>query len=181
MNREELERERRADTLMRQSSYLDVVESHPEWLDTPFIEEADYLRSVDERAWRSEYLCEVTGTGGSIFNNVVSVRLSDAACRGFSRTRRGVDWEWFPDPWRFVHCSWEPSERRLTIFSELSANRKMPSETAALVMGMLAYEEFRLKEYNRDRDGTWLDDIPDGNDHSIDAVRYAMMDDVLRG
>ena len=45
----------------------------------------------------------------------------------------------------------------------------------------LAYEEFRLKEYDRDRDGTWLDDIPDGNDHSIDAVRYAMMDDVLRG
>ena len=181
VNREELERERRADTLMRQSSYLDVVESHPEWLGTPFIEEADYLRSVDERAWRSEYLCEVTGTGGSVFNNVVSVRLSDAACRGFSRTRRGVDWEWFPDPWRFVRCRWEPSERRLTIFSELSANRKMPSETAALVMGMLAYEEFRLKEYNRDRDGTWLDDIPDGNDHSIDAVRYAMMDDVLRG
>lgn len=45
----------------------------------------------------------------------------------------------------------------------------------------LAYEEFRLKEYDRDRDGTWLDVIPDGNDHSIDAVRYAMMDDVLRG
>lgn len=43
----------------------------------------------------------------------------------------------------------------------------------------LAYEELRLKEY--DRDGTWLDDIPDGNDRSIDAVRYAMMDDVLRG
>ncbi|MBQ9044033.1 MAG: hypothetical protein IJ111_14610 [Eggerthellaceae bacterium] len=26
-----------------------------------------------------------------------------------------------------------------------------------------------------------LDEIPDGNDHSIDAVRYAMMDDALRG
>ena len=45
----------------------------------------------------------------------------------------------------------------------------------------LAYEEFRLKEFERDRDGTWADDIPDGNDHSIDAVRYAMMEDVLRG
>ena len=45
----------------------------------------------------------------------------------------------------------------------------------------LAYEECRLKGYDRDRDGTWLDDIADGNDHSIDAVRYAMMDDVLRG
>ena len=43
----------------------------------------------------------------------------------------------------------------------------------------LTYEEFRLKEYDRDR--TWLYDIPDGNDHSIGAVRYAMMDDVLRG
>ena len=45
----------------------------------------------------------------------------------------------------------------------------------------LADEEFRLKEFERDRDGTWMDEIPDGNDHSIDAVRYAMMDDVLRG
>lgn len=45
----------------------------------------------------------------------------------------------------------------------------------------LAYEEFRLKEFERDRDGAWVDEIPDGNDHSIDAVRYAVMDDVLRG
>jgi hypothetical protein len=28
--------------------------------------------------------------------------------------------------------------------------------------------------------GNWTDDIPDGNDRSIDAVRYAM-NDVLRG
>lgn len=45
----------------------------------------------------------------------------------------------------------------------------------------LAYEEFRLKEFKRDHDGTWVDEIPDGNDHNIDAVRYAAMDDVLRG
>ncbi|VEG98849.1 Uncharacterised protein [Slackia heliotrinireducens] len=43
------------------------------------------------------------------------------------------------------------------------------------------YEEFTLKEYLRESDGTWVDEIPDGNDHSIDAVRYAVMDDVLRG
>ena len=254
MNREKLERERRSDTLVRQSSYLDVIESHPEWLGGPFVEEAEYLREADEQAWRSEYLGEVTGTGGSVFNNIVSVRLPDAACRGFSRTRCGVDWGRFPDPWRFVRMGWEPGERRLTIFGELSASRKTPAETAAVVTDALtyadapgedaylhdelistwrddtpdgkqsmavwrreaglrvrparksnmrrpsyewlaglretridreraplAYEEFRLKEYDRDRDGTWLDDIPDGNDHSIDAVRYAMMDDVLRG
>ena len=252
VNREELERERRADTLVRRSSYLDVAESHPEWLGAPFIEEAEYLREVDERAWRSEYLGEVTGTGGSVFNNIVSEKLSDARVRGFSRTRCGVDWGWFPDPFRFVRCGWEPAERRLTIFQELSANRKTPVETAEMVKAALtfadepgddaylhdeliwcddtpdgkqsmavwrreaglrarparkarmrrlsyewlaglreividpercplAYEEFTLKEYARGKDGTWIDDIPDGNDHSIDAVRYAMMDDVLRG
>lgn len=45
----------------------------------------------------------------------------------------------------------------------------------------LTFEEFAMKEYERDRDGNWLDIIPDGDDHSIDAVRYAVMDDVLRG
>lgn len=42
------------------------------------------------------------------------------------------------------------------------------------------FEEFAMKEHERDRDGSWLDIIPDGDDHSIDAVRYALMDDVLR-
>lgn len=45
----------------------------------------------------------------------------------------------------------------------------------------LTFEEFAMKEYERDRDGNWLDIISDGDDHSIDAVRYAVMDDVLRG
>lgn len=45
----------------------------------------------------------------------------------------------------------------------------------------LTFAEFTLKEYMKDRDGIWIDEIPDGNDHSIDAVSYAMMEDVLRG
>ena len=51
------------------------------------------------------------------------------AMRGFERTRNGVDWGWFPDPWRFVRCGWEPGARRLILFQELSANRKTPAET----------------------------------------------------
>lgn len=43
------------------------------------------------------------------------------------------------------------------------------------------YEKLRLKEFERDRGGTWVDEIPDGNDHSIDTVRYTVRDDVLRG
>ena len=43
-----------------------------------------------------------------------------------------------------------------------------------------AFEEFRLKEFEKNKAGEWIDEIPDGNDHSIDAVRYMMMSDVLR-
>lgn len=33
----------------------------------------------------------------------------------------------------------------------------------------VTFEEFAMKEYERDRDGNWLDIIPDGDDHSIDC------------
>lgn len=45
----------------------------------------------------------------------------------------------------------------------------------------LTFAEFTLKKCMRDKNGAWIDEIPDGNDHSIDAVRYAMMEDVPRG
>ena len=252
VNVEMLERVRRPDTLVRHSSYLDVQESHPEWLGAPFVEEAEYLRETNELAWRWEYLGEVTGTGGAVFGNGRDERLTDERIRGFERRRNGVDWGWFPDPWRFVRCGWEPGARRLLVFEERSATRTMPEETGRMVaealtyadepgeeayfhdeiiwcddtpdgkvqmstyrrecglrarparkarMRKLSYEwlaglreividaercpltyaEFTLKEYLRGRDGEWVDEIPDGNDHSIDAVRYAMMEDVLRG
>ena len=125
VNVERLERKRRDDTLVRGSSYLDVAESHPEWLGEPFIQEAEYLRDTDELAWRWEYLGEITGTGGAVFDNVHEATLSDSRIRSFERIRNGVDWGWFPDPWRFVRCAWEPSERRLLIFEEHSAYMAM--------------------------------------------------------
>lgn len=252
VNVECLERQKRTDTLVRRSSYLDVIDTHPEWLGDPFIDEAEYLHDVNETAWRWEYLGEVTGTDGNVFTNIRDEKLSLSRIHNFERARNGVDWGWFPDPWRFVRCGWEPSARRLLIFEEHSANRKTPVETAQTLLdamtyadedgeepyfhneliwaddtpdgkqqmavyrrefgirirparkarmrklsyewlaglreividpmkGPKRYEEFTLKEYLRNSDGIWEDEIPDGNDHSIDAIRYAMMDDVLRG
>lgn len=111
VNVKRMERCRRCDAIVRHSSYLDVAESHPEWLGEPFIEEAEYLRETCEQAWRWEYLGEVTGTGGNVFDNILDIRMSEMRCRGFERTRNGVDWGWFPDPWRFVRCGWEPGAR----------------------------------------------------------------------
>ena len=252
VNVECLERRKRADTLVWGSSYLDVVSSHRDWLGEPFIDEAEYLRDTNELAWRWEYLGEVTGTGGNVFGNVRGEAISDDRIRGLERVRNGVDWGWWPDPWRLVRCGWEPGSRRLLVFEEHTANRMTPEETGRVVLEALTYAdepgdeayyhdqmvwcddtpdgkvqmqvyrrdlgirahaarkgrmrklsyewlaglreividpercpltfaEFTCKEYLRDRDGVWLDEIPDGNDHSIDAVRYAMMDDIMRG
>ena len=38
----------------------------------------------------------------------------------------------------------------------------------------VAPEEFLHYEYERDKDGNVISGYPDGNDHCIDAVRYAM-------
>ena len=105
----------RFDELVRGSSYLDVIETHPDWVGAPFIEEAEYLRDTNEKAWRWEYLGEITGTDGAVFDNVHDVRVTDGRIRGIERIRNGVDWGWFTDPWRFVRCGWEPGARRLLI------------------------------------------------------------------
>ena len=65
-------------------------------LGAPFIEEAGYLRDTNEQAWRWEYLGEIVGTGGAVFDNVHDAHLSDDRIRGFERIRNGIDWGWFP-------------------------------------------------------------------------------------
>ncbi|MEF9877590.1 MAG: hypothetical protein RR772_11820 [Gordonibacter sp.] len=36
-------------------------------------------------------------------------------------------------------------------------------------------KEVREQQYDQNKDGEWLNAIPDGNDHWIDATRYAFM------
>ncbi len=47
-NVERLERLRRADTFLCGSSYLDVIETHPDWLEGTFVKKAKYLRNTYE-------------------------------------------------------------------------------------------------------------------------------------
>lgn len=253
VNRQALEMERKPDAMRLHTTYLDVVEGgRGPWLGEQFLQDAAYEEREHPLQYRWEFLGEVTGTGGSVFDNLAEVRLTDEDIRGFDNHRNGVDWGWFPDPWRFVRMGWEPAARRLAIFEEHTANRMGPAETGRVVLEALTYAdepggepyyhdelvwcddtpdakvqmstyrrdlgirarparkgrmrklsyewlanlreiiidpercpltlaEFQNKEYLRDRDGALLDEIPDGDDHSIDAVRYAMMEDVLRG
>lgn len=250
INAQAIEMGRKQTCLVDHSTYLDVIEGgHADWLGPVFLEDAEYEREEHPRHYAWEFLGEITGTGGAVFENLREVRLTDEEIRTFDNPRCGVDWGWFPDPWRFVRCEWQPGRGRLVIYDERSANRTPPEETAGIVRKALTYadveggkpyyhpervlcddanpadiavyhregvraraagkgnlrkpsyewlaglreiaidpercpltfQEFALCEYERDREGNWVNDYPDGNDHSIDAVRYAMMAEVARG
>ena len=252
VNQQAIDMERKPSAVVNHTTYLDVVESgHADWLGEPFIEDAEWVQQTNEQAYQWEFLGEITGTGGSVFDNVLAQPIIDDQIRTFDNFRNGVDWGWFPDPWCFVRCHYEPQNKRLYLFEEHRANKMLPSDTGKIIVDSLTYadrngekprfhnqfiwcddtpdgkqqmttyrrtyglnaraarkgnmrdlsyqwlaglreiiidpnrcpealKEFRLKEFAKNKNDEWINQIPDGNDHAIDAVRYAMMDDIIR-
>ena len=217
--------------LVHHSTYMDVPK---EWLKEAFISEAERLAQSNERAYRNEYMGEVTGTGGTVFDNLELREISAEEIGGFGAVYSGLDFGWFPDPLHFVRCAYDPARRRLWIFDEyrtvktsnadvyrilteqkqLTATEEVIADSAEMksVNDMRSYgmrcvaatkgpgsvrasmrwlqalneividparcpeaaKEFSQYEYERTRDGEFVDAYPDANNHAIDAVRYAM-------
>lgn len=64
----------------------------PEWLGEEFLLDAEDLRRRNETLWKHEYLGEVTGTGGTVFPNVVIREITDEEIAAFDDLRFGQDW-----------------------------------------------------------------------------------------
>ena len=87
---------------------------------------------------------------------------TDEEIRTFERIRNGLDWGWWPDPWRFVRCEWQPGSRRLIIFEEHTANKMTPEETGRIVLDSLTYADEPGEEAYYHDQVVWVDDTPDG-------------------
>ncbi|MGN1090704.1 MAG: PBSX family phage terminase large subunit, partial [Huintestinicola sp.] len=90
----------------------------------------EYLKSTNERAYQHEYLGIPTGTGGNVFDNVVERTITDEEIKSFGTILRGLDWGWYPDPFHYSECAWDPARRRLFIYDEYRCNKKGNKETA---------------------------------------------------
>ena len=110
----------KADRLVHRSSYLDVPR---EWLGSKFFDEAEYMKSVNERQWRNVYLGEETGTGGNVFENIELREITNNEIETFDYIYMGIDWGWFPDPMAWTKMCYNPSQRTLYIFDEFVVNR----------------------------------------------------------
>jgi len=64
----------RDDRLLAKSCYLDVPK---DWLSEQFFNEAEFLKELNERAYRHEYLGKATGTGSNVFENVKIRTITD--------------------------------------------------------------------------------------------------------
>ena len=231
VNREALKE--RSDMLIHKSTYLDVPQ---EWLGEQFFLEAKYLKKLHPDQYRHEYLGEVTGTGGEVFNNLEIRPLTQEEIDAFDNVRCGIDFGFAADPFVYVVCFLH--NNRLFIFDEIYA-KGMTNRTAAEKIVKKGYEsrmivcdsaepksindlrgfglrvrgarkgpdsieygirflqglekividnarckntarEFSEYELERDSDGEFRSTYPDKNNHTIDAVRYALEDEISR-
>lgn len=216
--------------LVHHSTYLDVPR---EWLKDTFIDLAETVKATNERAYRNEYLGEVTGTGGNVFENLEEREITNEEINTFDMFYQGIDWGYFPDPFQWVRMSFNAKTRTLYIIDEYRTvktgnydayvaikDKINPDETliadsaekksiadfsdygawwihgAVKGAGSVPYsmkwlaalakividpvrcpetaKEFRQYEFERTADGSFVNGYPDGNNHSIDAVRYAL-------
>ncbi|MBQ2391401.1 MAG: PBSX family phage terminase large subunit [Clostridia bacterium] len=106
----------RPDRLINHSTYLDVP---AEWLGNQFFIEAEFLKKLDELAYRHEYLGEVTGTGGIIFPNVENIVITDEMILHFDNLREGLDWGFAADPLAWNKMHYDKTRRCLYIYDEI--------------------------------------------------------------
>ena len=234
-------------TLVVHNTYLDVPK---DWLGNEFIDEAEELKSINERAYQHEYMGLATGTGGDVFENACDLDMTALKpiynARGevideiplwqtFDKIYNGIDWGFARDPFRFVRMHFDPRTLDLYIFDEFTTYKTRNEDTFnrlyneehkltkdELVTADSAEEksvadfraygafirpakkgpdsvrygikwlqglrhiyidkrrcpetfyEFVNYEYERDKDGNFISAYPDENNHSIDAVRYAL-------
>lgn len=229
MNREALTE--RDDMLIHKSTYLDVPR---EWLGEQFFLEAEYLKKLHPDRYRHEYLGEVTGTGGEIFDNLEIREITDAERDVFDNVKCGIDFGFAADPFVYIVCYFHNDV--LFIIDEIYA-KGMSNNTAAekiyekaftgkmiicdsaepksindlrtfglrvrgarkgpdsiehgikFLQGLRkividpntcpnAAREFSEYELECGADGEFRSDYPDRNNHTIDAARYALEEEI---
>ena len=118
------------DRLVHHSTYLGVPR---EWLGERFFEDAEKLKARNETAYLHEYLGEVTGTGGAVFENVEDMAMSNELVGNFDRLYYGLDFGFAVDPLAYVAMYYDAKRDDLYIFDELYRQKMTNSQAAKVI------------------------------------------------
>ena len=130
--------EPRANAMRHKSSYLDAP---PEWLGQQFLDDAEHLKAVNEKAYRHEYLGEPVGTGGQVFEFLEIRTITDEEMWQFDRIYQGIDFGWMPDPMAFIRCSYRPNHEKVYLLDEY-VGRKISNEELAKEIKRRHYDDY---------------------------------------
>lgn len=128
--------EPRGDSYRYKSDYTTVS---PEWLGQQFIDDAEYLKQTNERAYNHEYLGLAVGLGTNIFDLIEIRRITDEEIETYQSIYQGQDWGWFPDPKAFIRLAYVPNKQQVVLLDELGGC-KIKNSTMA--------EQIKQKGYN---------------------------------
>lgn len=92
------------------------------WLGKRFFERADWFRVHKNLYYKNNYLGEVTGTGGGIFENVEVREISDEEINNFSVINYGLDFG-FTHPQTFEGCHYDDETDTLYCFLEVYSRK----------------------------------------------------------
>ena len=125
------------DRLVHHSTYLGVPR---EWLGDRFFEDAEKLKAKNEMAYRHEYLGEVTGTGGSVFENVEDMNMTDELVSSFDRLYNGCDFGFAVDPLAFTRMHYDAKRETLYIFDEVYQPKLKNKPAAEMIINRIGRE-----------------------------------------
>lgn len=122
--------EEKPNRLCHISTYLDAPKS---WLGEEFLNEAEYLKQTDERAYQHEYLGLPVGTGGNVFERLELREITDDEIKRFDRIYQGIDFGWYPDPFCFIRIYYDVARETLYLIDEHYVNKTSNEDNAAWI------------------------------------------------
>ena len=127
----------RPDRMILHTSYMDVPR---EWLGESFIAEAEFLKSVNDRAYNHVYLGEPVGIGGQVFDNLKLRSISREEIQAMNSFYNGLDFGFAIDPDALIRVAYEPRLRKLLVIDEFYRVRATVDELAGAVKKMCGSE-----------------------------------------
>ena len=118
------------DRMVHKTTYLDVPRA---WLGEQFLLEAEKLKAKNETAYNHEYLGEVTGTGGAVFENIEDMVMTDEMISQFDRRYYGLDFGFAVDPLAFVAMYYDAKHEDLYIFDEVYQQKLTNTRAAQMI------------------------------------------------
>ena len=130
----------RKDTYVSQTTYL---QSPEDWLGQQFIDDAEWLKIINPKAYEHEYLGIPIGNGTEVFDNLNIRKITDEEIDKFDHLYRGVDWGWYPDPFHYGCMHYDSNRMKLYIFEEFRANKMKNADTAQTLI-----DDYGLSRYD---------------------------------